>query len=306
MAFTAQDVKNLREQTGCGMMDCKKALTESGGDFDKAIEYLREKGLAAAAKKAGRIAAEGMVYAVSDISRKLGVVVEVNAETDFVAKNDLFKGFVKDVAEVIMNENPADVTALLACKMGDGTVEGALQEKILVIGENIKIRRFERYEGICAAYVHGGGTHGVLVQFETSDEVAAKPEFVAFGKDIAMQIAAANPSYLNEASVPAEVLAKEKEILLAQISNDPKLASKPEQVKVKMVEGKIGKYYKENCLVDQQYVKDPDLTVAKYIENTAKELGGDIQVVKYVRFEKGEGLEKRTDDFASEVAGMIK
>lgn len=306
MAFTAQDVKNLREQTGCGMMDCKKALTESGGDFDKAIEYLREKGLAAAAKKAGRIAAEGMVYAVSDISRKLGVVVEVNAETDFVAKNDLFKGFVKDVAEVIMNENPADVTALLACKMGDGTVEGALQEKILVIGENIKIRRFERYEGICAAYVHGGGTHGVLVQFETSDEVAAKPEFIAFGKDIAMQIAAVNPSYLNEASVPAEVLAKEKEILLAQISNDPKLASKPEQVKVKMVEGKIGKYYKENCLVDQQYVKDPDLTVAKYIENTAKELGGDIQVVKYVRFEKGEGLEKRTDDFASEVAGMIK
>lgn len=306
MAFTAQDVKNLREQTGCGMMDCKKALTESGGDFDKAIEYLREKGLAAAAKKAGRIAAEGMVYAVSDISRKLGVVVEVNAETDFVAKNDLFKGFVKDVAEVIMNENPADVTALLACKMGDGTVEGALQEKILVIGENIKIRRFERYEGICAAYVHGGGTHGVLVQFETSDEVAAKPEFVAFGKDIAMQIAAVNPSYLNEASVPAEVLAKEKEILQAQISNDPKLASKPEQVKVKMVEGKIGKYYKENCLVDQQYVKDPDLTVAKYIENTAKELGGDIQVVKYVRFEKGEGLEKRTDDFASEVAGMIK
>ena len=306
MAFTAQDVKNLREQTGCGMMDCKKALTESGGDFDKAIEYLREKGFAADAKKAGRIAAEGMVYAVSDISRKLGVVVEVNAETDFVAKNDLFKGFVKDVAEVIMNENPADVTALLACKMGDGTVEGALQEKILVIGENIKIRRFERYEGICAAYVHGGGTHGVLVQFETSDEVAAKPEFVAFGKDIAMQIAAVNPSYLNEASVPAEVLAKEKEILLAQISNDPKLASKPEQVKVKMVEGKIGKYYTENCLVDQQYVKDPDLTVAKYIENTAKELGGDIQVVKYVRFEKGEGLEKRTDDFASEVAGMIK
>lgn len=306
MAFTAQDVKNLREQTGCGMMDCKKALTESNGDFDKAVEYLREKGLAAAAKKAGRIAAEGMVYAVSDIARKLGVVVEVNAETDFVAKNDLFKGFVKDVAEVIMDQNPADVTALLACKMGDGTVEGALQEKILVIGENIKIRRFERYEGICAAYVHGGGTHGVLVQFDTSDEVAAKPEFVAFGKDIAMQIAAVNPSYLDEASVPAEVLEKEKEILLAQISNDPKLASKPEPVKVKMVEGKIGKYFKENCLVDQQYVKDSDLSVAQYIEKTAKELGGDIQVVKYVRFEKGEGLEKRQDDFAAEVAGMVK
>ncbi|WP_367925543.1 translation elongation factor Ts [uncultured Ruthenibacterium sp.] len=306
MAFTAQDVKNLREQTGCGMMDCKKALTESNGDFDKAVEYLREKGLAAAAKKAGRIAAEGMVYAVSDVSRKLGVVVEVNAETDFVAKNDLFKGFVKDVAQVIMDQNPADVAALLNCKMGEGTVESALQEKILVIGENIKIRRFERYEGICAAYVHGGGTHGVLVQFDTSDEIAAKAEFAVFGKDIAMQIAAVNPSYLNEAAVPAEVLAKEKEILLAQISNDPKLASKPEQVKVKMVEGKIGKYYKENCLLDQQYVKDPDLTVSKYVENTAKELGGDIKVVKYVRFEKGDGLEKRTDDFAAEVAGMVK
>ena len=306
MAFTALDVKNLREQTGCGMMDCKKALTEANGDFEKAVEWLREKGLSAAQKKSGRIAAEGMVYAIADNEKKIGVVLEVNAETDFVAKNELFRTFVKDVANVIVNENPADVTALLACKMGDGTVEAALQDKILVIGENIKIRRFERYEGICAAYVHGGGTHGVLVNFNTSDAVASNPAFEAFGKDIAMQIAAANPTYLSEASVPASVIDKEKEILLAQIANDPKTASKPEQVKVKMVEGRIGKYYKENCLLDQQFVKDPDLTISKYVANTAKELGGDIEVVKFVRFEKGEGLEKREENFAEEIAKMVK
>lgn len=306
MAFTALDVKNLREQTGCGMMDCKKALTEANGDFEKAVEWLREKGLSAAQKKSGRIAAEGMVYAIADNEKKIGVVLEVNAETDFVAKNELFRTFVKDVANVIVNENPADVTALLACKMGDGTVEAALQDKILVIGENIKIRRFERYEGICAAYVHGGGTHGVLVNFNTSDAVASNPAFEAFGKDIAMQIAAANPTYLNEASVPASVIDKEKEILLAQIANDPKTASKPEQVKVKMVEGRIGKYYKENCLLDQQFVKDPDLTISKYVANTAKELGGDIEIVKFVRFEKGEGLEKREENFAEEIAKMVK
>ena len=306
MAFTAQDVKKLREQTGCGMMDCKKALTEAGGDFDKAVEWLREKGLAAAQKKAGRIAAEGMVYATADVEKKLGVMIEVNAETDFVAKNELFQNFVKDVAGVVMSQNPATVEALLACKMGEGTVEAALQEKVLVIGENIKIRRFVRYEGVCAAYVHGGGTHGVLVDFATTDDVAAKPEFTAFGKDIAMQIAAVNPGYLNEASVPAEVIAHEKEILLAQISNDPKLANKPDKVKEKMVEGKIGKFYKENCLVDQPFVKDGELTVSQYVANTAKELGGDIEIVKFVRFEKGEGLEKKADDFAAEVASMVK
>ena len=285
MAFTALDVKKLREQTGCGMMDCKKALTESDGDFDKAVEYLREKGLAAAAKKAGRIAAEGMVYAAADVANKVGVVIEVNAETDFVAKNDSFQTFVKEVADVVMAQNPADVEALMACKLGEQTVEAALQEKILVIGENIKIRRFARFEGVCSA---------------------AKAEFTAFGKDIAMQIAAANPGYLCEAEVPVSVIEKEKEILLAQISNDPKLAGKPEPVKVKMVEGKIGKFYKENCLVDQAYVKEPDISVSKYVENTAKELGADIEIVKFVRFEKGEGLEKRADDFAAEVASMMK
>ena len=275
MAFTAQDVKNLREQTGCGMMDCKKALTESNGDFEKAVEYLREKGLAAAQKKAGRIAAEGMVYAT--VCGKVGVVVEVNAETDFVAKNEMFQNFVKDIATVVAEQNPADVDALLACKLGEDTVEAALKEKILVIGENIKIRRFERFEGVCSAYIHAGGTHAVLVDFETSEEIASKPEFEAYGKDIAMQIAAANPGYLCEADVPAEVIEKEKEILLAQIANDPKNANKPDAIKEKMVLGRIGKFYKENCLVDQEFVKDNELTVAKYTDKVAKELGGEIE-----------------------------
>ena len=250
------------------------------------------------------MAAEGMVYAA--VIGEVGVALEVNAETDFVAKNDSFQTFVKEVADVVMAQNPADVEALMACKLGEQTVEAALQEKILVIGENIKIRRFARFEGVCSAYVHGGGTHGVLVQFDTDDATAAKAEFTAFGKDIAMQIAAANPGYLCETEVPASVIEKEKEILLAQISNDPKLAGKPEPVKVKMVEGKIGKFYKENCLVDQAYVKEPDISVSKYVENTAKELGADIEIVKFVRFEKGEGLEKRADDFAAEVASMMK
>ena len=306
MAFTAQDVKNLREQTGCGMMDCKKALTEADGNFEKAIEYLREKGLAAAQKKASRIAAEGMVYASYCSECKVGVILEVNAETDFVAKNEMFQTFVKDVADVIAKQAPADVEALLACKMGDDTVEAALKDKILVIGENIKIRRFARYEGVCAAYIHAGGTHAVLVNFETSDEVAAKAEFAAYGKDIAMQIAAANPGYVCESEVPASVIEKEKEILLAQIANDPKNANKPDAIKEKMVLGRIGKFYKENCLVDQEFVKDPELTVAKYTDKVAKELGGDIKIVKFTRYEKGEGLEKRVDDFASEVAGMVK
>ena len=211
MAISAKDVMELRKQTDCGMMECKKALTQADGDFEKAIEILREQGLAAANKKAGRIAAEGMVYAVS--FDNCAVVVEVNAETDFVAKNDKFVDFTKNLAKVVADENPADVEALMACKMGDGTVDDALKALILVIKENIKVRRFARYEGHCAAYVHGGGTHGVIVKFETSDDVAAKPEFAAFGKDIAMQVAAANPSYLNESDVPEDVLAKEKEIV---------------------------------------------------------------------------------------------
>ena len=306
MAISAKDVMELRKQTDCGMMECKKALTEADGNFEKAIEILRERGLATAAKKAGRIAAEGMVYADYCPECKVGVVIEVNAETDFVAKNDKFVDFVKKATKVIMEQNPADVETLMNCKMGDETVDQALKELILVIKENIKVRRFTRYEGVCSAYVHGGGTHGILVNFETTNGIEAKDEFVAYGKDIAMQVAAANPSYVDEASVPAEVVAKEKEIMLVQMSQDPKNANKPEAVKQKMIEGKIKKFFKENCLVDQEFVKDGDMTVAQYTAKVAKDLGGEIKIVKFVRFVKGEGLEKRADDFASEVASMVK
>ena len=304
MAFTAQDVKKLRDQTGCGMMDCKKALSDSEGDFDKAIEILREKGLAAATKKASRIAAEGMVYAVT--KGNVGVVLEVNAETDFVAKNEKFQNFVKETAEVIIDQNPADVDALLASKMGEGTVESALQENILVIGENMKVRRFVRYEGPCVAYIHGGGTHAVLVNFETSDEIYAKPEFMACGKDVAMQIAAVNPTHLVREDYAQDVIEKETAILIAQIQQDPKTQGKPQAVIDKMVTGRLAKFFKESCLMEQPFVKDDKMSVLNYVDNCAKSLGGDIKVVKFVRFEKGEGIEKRVDDFASEVASMVK
>ena len=305
-AFTAKDVKALREKTGCGMMDCKKALTQADGDMDKAIDFLREQGLAKQAKKASRIAAEGVAYAVTTDDCKVGVVIEVNAETDFVAKNDSFMDFVKACANTVIKENPADVEALLALK-ADGseqTVAEMLQEKVLTIGENIQIRRFERMEGACVAYVHAGGKIGVLVNFDT--DLADKSEFAAYGKDVAMQIAALNTPYLTKEEVPAEVIEHEKSIMVEQLKNDPKMANKPEQVLAKIVDGKIGKYYKENCLVDQEFVKDNKLTVAQYTKNTAKALGGSIEIKKFIRFEKGEGIEKRQDDFAAEVASMVK
>ena len=307
MAISAKDVMELRKQTDCGMMECKKALTEADGNFEKAIEILRERGLATAAKKASRVAAEGMVYADYCPKCKVGVVIEVNAETDFVAKNDKFVDFVKEATKVIMKQNPADVEALMACKTEAGeTVDEALKNLILVIKENIKIRRFVRYEGVCSAYVHGGGTHGVIVKFDTADEVAAKPEFAEFGKDIAMQIAAANPSYLNREAVPAEAIENEKKIIIAQMANDPKAANKPDAIKEKMATGRLGKFYKENCLVDQAFIKDGNMDVNAYVNATAKKLGGDIKIVEYTHFIKGEGLEKRVDDFAAEVAAAVK
>ena len=301
MAFTAKDVQALRERTGCGMMDCKKALTQSEGDMDKAIELLREKGLAAAEKKAGRIAAEGLVYATNDAN--VGVVIEVNAETDFVAKNDSFVQFVKTCADVVAKQNPADVDALLQCK-ADGsndTVEEMLREKILTIGENMKIRRFAREEGVTCTYMHGAGRIGVMFKFDTTPEIAAKDEFVAYAKDVAMQVAASIPSYVGKEDVPEAVVAKEREILTAQAINE----GKPANIAEKMVNGRISKYYKEVCLLEQPFIKDGDITVAKYTENTGKELGGDIKVLSFVRFEKGEGLEKREDNFADEVASMM-
>ena len=307
MAISAKDVMELRKQTDCGMMECKKALTEADGNFEKAIEILRERGLATAAKKASRVAAEGMVYADYCPKCKVGVVIEVNAETDFVAKNDKFVDFVKEATKVVMLQNPADVEALMACKTEAGeTVDEALKNLILVIKENIKIRRFVRYEGVCSAYVHGGGTHGILVNFETTNDIDSKDEFTAYGKDIAMQVAAANPSYLCESDVPEDVLAKEKEIVLAQMANDPKTANKPDAIKEKMAIGKLGKFYKENCLVDQAFIKDGGMDVKKYVADTAKALGGDIKIASFTHFTKGEGLEKRNEDFAAEVAAAIK
>ncbi|MBR0465951.1 MAG: elongation factor Ts [Clostridia bacterium] len=303
MDFTAKDVQALREKTGCGMMDCKKALTETNGDMDAAVDYLREKGLASQAKKAGRIAAEGVVAAV--VENGVGAVVEVNSETDFVAGTAEFKELADKIAKVVAKENPADLDALLKCTDDGQTVEEMVQEVFLKIRENIKVRRFARFEGKVVTYIHAGGKIGVMVNFE-GDVDANDEQFITMGKNVAMQIAAMNPGYLDEASVPAEVLAKEKDILIAQMKEDPKMANKPEQVLAKIVEGKMGKYFKENCLVDQQFVIDGELTVGKYIEKTAKEMGKQIKITEFVRFEKGEGLEKRVDDFASEVAGMVK
>ncbi len=304
MAFTAKDVQALREKTGCGMMDCKKALVACDGDMDKAVDYLREKGLAAQAKKSDRIAAEGLV--IAKVSGKAGAVVEINAETDFVAGGDGFKALTEKVVDVVLEQNPADLDALLACKKDGQTVEEMVQELFLVVRENMKIRRFVRREGVLASYVHGGGRIGVLVQFDTTDEIAQKDAFQEMAKDVAMQIAAINPAYLDEASVPAEVLEKEKEILIAQMKEDPKMANKPEQVLEKIVSGKIGKYYKENCLVEQAFVKNGDLSVGQYVDSVAKELGGSIKVIGFDRFEKGEGIQKREDNFADEVASMVK
>lgn len=301
-SFTAKDVKALRDQTGCGMMDCKKALVEADGDMEKAVDFLREQGLAKQAKKASRVAAEGMAFAMTTEDHKKGVVIEVNAETDFVAKNADFQAFVNTCAQTVIDNNPADVEALLACNASgsDKTVAELLQEKVLVIGENIQIRRFKLMEGACVAYVHAGGVIGVLVNFKT--DLADKPEFVTYGKDVAMQIAALNTPYLKESDVPAEVLEHEKEIMKAEVVN----SGKPEAIADKIVMGKIGKFYKENCLLDQAFVKENKISVQQYTNNTAKELGGSIEITEFVRFEKGEGIEKREDDFAAEVAAMTK
>lgn len=303
MAFTAADVKSLRESTGAGMMDCKNALAASDGDMEKALEFLREKGLAAAAKKAGRIAAEGMVFAKA--TDNAGVVVEINSETDFVAKNGDFQKFASDVADTILENNVSDVEALAECKCAgsDMSVAEALREKVLTIGENIKIRRFAKFEGgVNVPYMHMGGKIGVLINLAVSDNLKGNASVSELGRDLAMQIAAMSPSWLTSSEVPADILDKEKEILTAQAMNE----GKPQQVAEKMVMGRIKKFYAENCLLEQAYVKEDKITVAAHVANVAKELGGEISVTKFVRFEKGEGLEKREDNFADEVASMMK
>ena len=305
MAFTAADVKNLREMTGVGMMDCKKALTASDGDMDKAVEWLREKGMAASAKKAGRIAAEGMAYAA--VIDGVGVVVEVNAETDFVGKNEKFVDFVKGVAATVAANKPATLEELLECKyLGtELTVTQQTQEMVLVIGENIKVRRFAFFtEGFTVPYIHAGGKIGVLVNLTVDGGIDA----TAIGKDVAMQIAALNPRFWDKSSVTQDVLDEEKKILVAQMANDPKMANKPDAVKEKIAAGKLNKFYSENCLLQQEFVRSDIFTgtVEDYIADAAKKLGGKVTFVNAVRFEKGEGIEKKQENFAEEIAKMVK
>ncbi|MFR1050448.1 MAG: translation elongation factor Ts [Oscillospiraceae bacterium] len=302
-AITAKDVQALREKTGVGMMECKKALVATEGDMDKAVEFLREKGLAASIKKGGRIAAEGAAYAA--VIDGVGVVVEVNAETDFVGKNEKFVDFVHGVAAVVAKSAPADLDALMAAPYGNGrTVQEEQQEMVLVIGENIKVRRFARYaENISVPYVHAGGKIGVLVNLE-SDLPAEKVEVI--GKDVAMQIAALNPRFWDKSQVDDATLEEEKKIMMVQMANDPKMAAKPEKVREGIVTGKLRKFYEENCLLQQSFVKDGSMSVEAYIASAAKAAGGSVKFVTAVRFEKGEGIEKKQENFAEEIAKLQK
>ncbi len=302
MAFTALDVKKLREMTNVGMMDCKAALAATDGDMDKAVDWLREKGLAKAAKKADRVAAEGVAYAT--VVNGVGVVIEVNSETDFAAKTDAFQDLVKNLAEAVATQAPADVEALKNCKYpnSDLTVTEIMQEKVMSIGENMQIRRFDRFAtGTSVAYVHMGGTHGVLVNLD------ADVDATEIGKNVAMQIAAMNPKYWDKAQVPQEDVDKELAVQVALMDNDPKMASKPAAVKEKIAAGKINAFYKENCLLQQDFVRS-DLfkgDVAGYIADAAKKLGGKVQFVDAIHYVKGEGIEKKEENFAAEVAAQI-
>ncbi len=309
MAITAAMVKELREMTGAGMMDCKKALNETNGNMDEAVEFLRKNGQAKAEKKASRIAAEGLCTVALD-GDSTAAVVEVNSETDFVAKNETFQAFVASVAKQAVASNAADMDAFMAEKWiedGSKTVSEALVEKVAVIGENLKIRRFEKVaepNGCVVTYVHGGGRIGVIVDAETS---VVNDQVKEGLKNLAMQIAALSPKYVSRDEVSADYIAHEKEILLAQIMNDPKESQKPEKVINGMIEGRVSKELKEICLVDQVYVKAEDgkQTVGKYIEQLSKEVGATRKVKKFVRFETGEGLEKKNEDFAAEVAAQM-
>ena len=305
MAFTAQDVKTLREMTNVGMMDCKKALVETDGDMDKAVDWLREKGLAKAAKKAGRVAAEGMAYAEVCAECGVGAVVEVNCETDFCAKSSLFVEFVKDICKVVLKDAPADVDALMQCKYPgkELTVAETMPEKVMSIGENLQIRRFVRFaEPTNVAYVHAGGTHGVLVHL-----AAEGCDATEIGKNVAMQIAAMNPKYWDKSKVPQEDIDHELAVQVALMDNDPKMASKPEEIKKKIAAGKINAFYKENCLLQMEFVRS-DLfsgSVEGYIADAAKKLGGSVKFVDAVHYTKGEGIEKKQEDFAAEVAAQM-
>ena len=304
MAFTAQDVKTLREMTNVGMMDCKKALQACDGDMDKAVDWLREKGLAKAAKKADRIAAEGVAYAT--VIDGVGVVIEVNAETDFASKTDAFMGLVKNLCEIIAKDAPADVDALKACTYPGTslTVTEKMQELVMSIGENMQIRRFSRFaENTSVAYVHMGGSHGVLVNLAVEGDI----DVTEIGKNVAMQIAAMKAQYWDKAQVPQADIDKEMAVQISIMDNDPKMASKPAQVKEKIAQGKLAAFFKDNCLLQQEFVRS-DLfkgDVEGYIADAAKKLGGKVTFVNAIHYTKGEGIEKKVDDFAAEVAAQI-
>ena len=293
---TAAMVKELRDMTGAGMLDCQKALKEVDGNMDKAVEFLREKGLAIAAKKAGRIASEGMVYAYLADDKKVGTLVEVNSETDFVAKNDEFKSFVANVAKIVAEQNPADVEALKALAYEDKTVGEALTALIAKIGENMSIRRFARVAGNVCSYTHGEGRIGVLVETEG----ALNDEEYSAARDVAMQVAAINPLYVSKEVVPAADVEKEKAIIVAQIKEDPKNAGKPDAIIEKMVGGKINKFFEQNCLLQQEFVKDSEFKVEAYLASKG------VKMTNFIRFEKGEGLQKKEENFADEVMKQIK
>ena len=303
--ITAKDVAALRAKTGIGMMECKKALVEADGDMDAAVKLLREKGeLKAESKMATRIAADGIVDIMKD--GDITAIIEVNSETDFVAKNASFQEFVKNILKTIINNKPADVDALMASTYIDGTqtVEAKLKEMIFVIGEKLSIRRFSIIEGVSSTYIHGTGSIGVVAKFAADEAVVANPAFAEFAKNIALQIGAYPTPYLNKESVPASVIEEEKNILMAQIANDPANSKKPAQIIEKMVLGRIGKFYDNNCLLEMSYVKDDDIKVKAYVEKTAKELGGNIEIVDFCRYEKGEGIQKREENFAEEIAKL--
>ena len=304
--FTAKDVNDLRKSTGVGLMDCKKALTEADGDVEKAIVILREKGLANQAKKADRVAAEGAVIAMTNADHTVGAIVEVNSETDFVAQNEEFVGFCEGLAKTVLEANPADLDALKAAKFSgsDMTVEQALQEIFLKFRENLQIRRFARVEGIVQEYVHFNKKEGVLVAADCT--AGATADVLACLNDVALQADAMKATYLTKDEVPADIIEQEKSIVLAQMADDPKMASKPEQVRVKIAEGKLGVYFKDNCLLCQEFVKGEGESVEQYVNTCAKKAGAPITVKKFVRFICGEGIEKRVDDFAGEIASMLK
>jgi len=301
----AKDVAALRAKTGIGMMECKKALVEAEGDFDKAIKILRERGLAVAAKKADRIAADGIVDILTEGTTT--AMIEVNTETDFVAKNETFKAFVKDVLATIVKTGVADVEALKAAKFLDTdlTVEAKLQEMIFAIGEKISIRRFTVIKGHVGTYIHGAGSIGVVVLFNADAATAEKPEFVEMAKNVALQVGAYQVSYVDKDSVPAAVIAEETEVIFNAIKNDPANAKKPEHIiREKMIPGRLGKFYEANCLTEQEYLKDDSMKVGQYIASVSKALGTDVKVVAFARFEKGEGIQKREDNFAEEIAKL--